>query len=198
MDIQDLTMRTVYSALIVASAVTLAMSSGSIAAPIDASAIKAAADEISISESVHCRPFRHPHRWGYGRGCRGDVMVYDRGPRVRARIGIGVREGYRTRERNGVTIRSQERSTIRSGTRDRNTVGGNETIRRGNDGAGETSPRVNRGAGQPREGVGGNTDRRMNTVPTGQRQGQGGGGQGTQGTTGSPGAARPEGAPQSR
>ena len=50
-------MRTLYSALLVAGAVTLATSSGSIAAPIGASAIKAAADEISIGESVHCRPF---------------------------------------------------------------------------------------------------------------------------------------------
>ena len=66
-------MRIVCSALLLAGAAWLAGSSGSIAAPVNGGAIKAAADEVGIAESVHCRRFRHAHpRWhGFSRGCRG-------------------------------------------------------------------------------------------------------------------------------
>src|SRR5688500_15106360 len=79
-------MRILCSALLLAGAAWFAGSSGSIAAPVNGGAIKAAADEVGIAESVHCRRFRHAHpRWhGFGRGCRGGVVIYDRGPRVRA------------------------------------------------------------------------------------------------------------------
>ena len=39
------------------------------AAPISAAAIGEAAEQLNVTESVHCRPFRHWHRWGYSRGC---------------------------------------------------------------------------------------------------------------------------------
>ena len=74
-------MRIACSALLIAGAALLAGSSGSIAAPASGGAIKAAADQIGIGESVHCRPFRHWHRWGFGRGCRGGVVILERGPR---------------------------------------------------------------------------------------------------------------------
>ena len=180
-------MKTMSSALLIAGAVWISGSSASIAAPIDASAIRAAADEVGIGETVHCRPFRHWHRWGYGRGCRGGVVIYDRGPRVR----FGVREGYRSRagvsvrERTGVTIRSGERSTIRSGTRDGMSVRGSTTIRSGG-AAGEASPRT---GGQMRTGAGAGAGGggRMNTAPAAQPQGQGNQGARVPGTQGGAG-----------
>ena len=191
-------MKTMSSALLIAGAVWISGSSASIAAPIDASAIRAAADEVGIGETVHCRPFRHWHRWGYGRGCRGGVVIYDRGPRVR--YGVSVRDGYRTRagvsvrERTGVTIRGEERSTIRSGTRDGMSVRGSNTIRSGG-AAGEISPRGATSGGQMRTGAGAGTGGggRMNTAPAGQTQGQGSqGGQvpGTQGGAGGGGSQK--------
>jgi hypothetical protein len=74
-------MRAAFSGLLVAGAILMA-SSATVAAPISASVIKQAADEIAVGETVHCRPYRHWHRWGYGRGCRGGVVIY--GPRVRS------------------------------------------------------------------------------------------------------------------
>src|SRR6185503_733672 len=122
-------MRIVCSALLLAGAAWLAGSSGSIAAPVSGGAIKAAAEEIGIAESVHCRPFRHAHpRWHrFGHGCRGaGVIIYERGPRFRHRYGYGVREEFRTRERAGVTIRGGESfrggTTFRSGTREGTSV----------------------------------------------------------------------------
>ena len=183
-------MRIVCSALLVAGAALFAGSSGSIAAPVNGAAIKTAADEIGISESIHCRSFRHGHRYGHGfnRGCRGPgVVIYNDRPRLR--MGYGVRSrAYDTRVRSGVTIRSQERSTIRSGTtfRSGGEGGGRATIRSG--GGGDGAPRVSGGgqnqgaAGNP----GGGGGRQMNTAPTsqgapaargrGRGEGQGGGG----------------------
>jgi hypothetical protein len=90
-------MRAAFSGLLVAGAI-LTASSATVAAPISASVIKQAADEIAVAETVHCRPYRHWHRWGYGRGCRGGVVIY--GPRVRSGYSVRYREyydtGYRT------------------------------------------------------------------------------------------------------
>jgi hypothetical protein len=63
-----------------------------VAAPISASVIKQAAEAIAVGETVHCRPYRHWHRWGYGRGCRGGVVIY--GPRVRSRYSVRIHEYY--------------------------------------------------------------------------------------------------------
>ncbi|MEA2877737.1 MAG: hypothetical protein QOF14_2933 [Hyphomicrobiales bacterium] len=145
-------MRIVCSALLVAGAALLG-SSGTIAAPVNGGAIKAAADEIGIAESVHCRPFRHWHRYGgYSRGCRGPgVVIYNDRPRLRMRYGVRSRD-YDTRVRTGVTIRSEERSTIRSGTTIRSGGGGGSaTIRSG--GGGEGAPRVT-GGGQTQGAAG--------------------------------------------
>src|SRR6187397_2183677 len=60
--------------LLLVRAAALAGSSGAVAAPIDGNAIKAAAEQIGVGESVHCRPFRHWHRWGYGRGWGGATV----------------------------------------------------------------------------------------------------------------------------
>ena len=98
-------------------AVWLSGTGASLAAPINAAAIGEAAEQLNITESVHCRPFRHWHRWGYGRGC-GPRAYIDEGVRVRTRIGVrdGYRGGYRGGARSGVTIRSGERSGFRGGT----------------------------------------------------------------------------------
>ena len=86
-------MKGALSGLLVAGAI-MATSSAAVAAPISASVIKQAADEIAVGETVHCRGYRHWHRWGYGRGCGGGVVLY--GPRVRSGYSVRVREYYDT------------------------------------------------------------------------------------------------------
>ena len=87
-------MRAAFSGLLVAGLI-LTASSATVAAPVGASVIKQAADQITVAETVHCRPYRHWHRWGYGRDCRGGVVIY--GPRVRYGASIyapRIRSGY--------------------------------------------------------------------------------------------------------
>jgi hypothetical protein len=161
-------MRTPLFAMI--GVVWLAGSGASVAAPINAAAIGEAAEQMSLAESVHCRPFRHWHRWGYSRDC-GRVYI-DEGVRIRSRIGvrdrfgvrsrIGVRDGFRGESRSGVTVRS-EGGSVRSGTSFRNTPG-------------ETSTRQTGG----RAGTGG-AQGGMSTAPTG-----GGTGAAPSGTAGAP------------
>jgi hypothetical protein len=179
---------------LVAGAALFAGSTGTIAAPVNGGAIKAAADEIGLNESVHCRSFRHGHRYGHGfsRGCRGGVVIYNDRPRLRLRYGVRSRD-YDTRVRTGVTIRSE--GTVRSGTTIRSGGGGgggSATIRSG--GGGDGAPRVT-GGGQNQGAAGNAGGGRMNTAPTGQGApaargqgrgdgqggGQGGGGGGGQG-----------------
>ena len=172
-------MRIACSALLIAGATLFAGSSGAIAAPASGGAIKAAAEEIGVTESVHCRPFRHAHpRWHrFGHGCRGaGLMIYERGPRFRHRCGVReeFRGGFRTRERAGVTIRGGEgfrgETTFRSGTREGTSVRGSTTIRSG--GAGDVSPRGSMSGGQAQQGGGAaTTGRQMNTQPSGQTTG---------------------------
>ena len=144
-------------------AIWLAGTGASVAAPINAAAIGEAAEQLSVTESVHCRSFRHWHRWGYSRGCH---RVYiDEGVRVRTRIGvherygvrsrIGVRDGFRGDTRTGVTIRGDGR-------------GGGATVR-GTQG----------GMPGTQSGARGTQGGSMNTAPTG-----GGAGGGLPGTAG--------------
>jgi hypothetical protein len=164
---------------LIAGAALLAGSSGTIAAPVNGGAIKAAADELGIAESVHCRPFRHWHRYGgYSRGCRGPgVVIYNDRPRLRMRYGVRSRD-YDTRVRSGVTIRSEQRGT---------------TMRSGGGGGGEGAPRAT-GGGQ-NQGAAGNAGGgggQMNAAPTSQgapaarSQGRGEGQGGGQGGGGAP------------
>src|ERR1700742_4808424 len=95
--------------LLLVGAAALAGSSGAIAAPIDGNAIKAAAEQIGVGESVHCRPFRHWHRWGYGRGCSGATIYYDTGPRYR----YGYRYGHRGGYGGGVDVRTRSGTVSR-------------------------------------------------------------------------------------
>src|ERR1044072_1247935 len=78
-------------------ALWLAGTGMSLSAPIGAAAIGTAAEQLNVTESVHCRPFRHWHRWGCSRGCD---RVYI-GPGIRVRTRIGVRDGYRDGYRGG-------------------------------------------------------------------------------------------------
>jgi hypothetical protein len=71
-------MRAAFWGLLIAGSILTAPAA--VAAPVRASVIKEAADQIAVAETVHCRSYRHWHRWGYGRGCRGGVVIY--GPRV--------------------------------------------------------------------------------------------------------------------
>ena len=175
-------MRIVCSALLVAGAAWLAGSSGALAAPVNGGAIKAAVDDIGLSESVHCRRFRHGHRYGHGfsRGC-GGVVIYNDRPRLRMRYGVRTHD-YGTRVRGGVTIRGEERGTIRSGSRrDSTTIrsgggrdgGGGATMRSGG-GGGEGAARAGGGQNQRTPGTAGS----MTGSPTGGGGGGGGGGQG--------------------
>jgi hypothetical protein len=141
----------------------------SAAAPVNAGAIGQAAEELAVTETVHCRPFRHWHRWGYSRGCGAGVYI-DEGVRVRSRIGvherfgvrsrIGVRDGFRGESRTGVTVRSGERGSVSGGA----------SVRSSTSTPGETSVRSSGGRGP---GSGGS----MNTAPTGGGGGGGGTGQ---------------------
>ena len=84
-------MRAAFSGLLVAGSI-LTASSVAVAAPVSAGVISQAADQIAVAETVHCRSYRHWHRWGYGRGCGGGVVVY--GPRVRSGYSVRYREYY--------------------------------------------------------------------------------------------------------
>src|SRR4051794_21964312 len=83
-----------WSLLLVGAAAALVGSSGAVAAPINGSAIAAAAEQVGVGESVHCRPFRHWHPWGWSRGCRGGSVYFDYGPRYRYGYRHGPRWGY--------------------------------------------------------------------------------------------------------
>jgi hypothetical protein len=93
-------MKAIFSGLLVAGAI-LTASSATVAAPISPGAIKQAADEIAVAETVHCRRYRHWHRWGYGRGCRGGVVIYGQRLRYGARI-------YSPRVRSSYSLRYRE------------------------------------------------------------------------------------------
>ena len=127
--------------LLLVGAAAFVGSSGAIAAPINGSAIAAAAEQIGVGESVHCRYYRHWHPWGWGRGCRGATIYYDSGPRYRYGYRYGHRGGYgggfdvRTRERAGTTFRSEGRAFRGGGE------GGEFRGGRGGGQAGEVSPR---------------------------------------------------------
>ena len=88
-------MKAALSGLLVAGAI-MTTSSAAVAAPINGSVIKQAVDEIAVGETVHCRRYRHWHRWGYGRGCGGGVVLY--GPRVRSGYSVRVHEYYGYRD----------------------------------------------------------------------------------------------------
>lgn len=171
--------------LLLVGAAALAGSSSAIAAPISGSVIKDAAEQIGLGESVHCRPFRHWHRWGYGRGCGGATIYYDTGPRYRYGHRYGHRYGYGGR--GGVDVR------VRSGTVSRGDVRGGATIRGGQ--AGSVSPRgpaggqvrtggqagggaMTGGGGGGRSGMGGGGQMRSAPTGGGAAGGGGGGGQG--------------------
>jgi hypothetical protein len=87
-------MKAALSGLLVAGAI-MTTSSAAVAAPISGSVIKQAADEIAVGETVHCRRYRHWHRWGYGRGCGGGVVLY--GPRVRSGYSVRIHQYYDAR-----------------------------------------------------------------------------------------------------
>jgi hypothetical protein len=102
-------MRAAFAGLLIGAAI-LTASSAALGAPISPGAIRQAADEVAVVETVHCRPYRHRHRWGYGRGCRGAASYAPRvryrasiyGPRVRSSYSIRYREHYDTYARPSV------------------------------------------------------------------------------------------------
>ena len=165
-------------------AIWLAGTGASVAAPINAAAIGEAAEQLSVTESVHCRSFRHWHRWGYSRGCH---RVYiDEGVRVRTRIGvherygvrsrIGVRDGFRGDTRTGVTIRGDGRS---GGATVRGTQGGVTGTQSGVRGGATIGGGTQGGMPGTQSGARGTQGGSMNTAPTG-----GGAGGGLPGTAG--------------
>ena len=167
--------------LLLVGAAAFVGSSGAIAAPISGSAIAVAAEQVGIGESVHCRSFRHWHRWGYSRGCGGGSVYYDSGPRYRYGYGRGYggRGGIdvRTRERTGVTIRGG--ATVRGGqagdVSPRGPAGGQ--MRSGGSPGG---PAMSGGGGRG-PGGGGPGGGQMKSAPTGGGPAAGGGGGGRAG-----------------
>jgi hypothetical protein len=75
-------MRGFLIALLAAAAIGLAGTSPTVAVPANGVVINDAANAARLVEDVHCRPYRHWHRWGYGYGCRyGYRSYYWRGHR---------------------------------------------------------------------------------------------------------------------
>ena len=64
-------MRGILMAAVVAVAFGLAGAAPAGAVPANGVVIDQAANTLDVTENVHCRPYRHWHRWGYGRGCYG-------------------------------------------------------------------------------------------------------------------------------
>ena len=62
-------MRSLMIAMVAAAGIALAGTPGATAAPASGAAIAGAAGTLALNEPVHCRPYRHWHPWGYGRGC---------------------------------------------------------------------------------------------------------------------------------
>jgi len=191
-------MRAICTTLAFAGGIWIATSVGAVAAPISGTAIRDAAAEIGLTENVHCRPFRHMHRWGYGRGCARGGVVFDEGVRVRSRFGFRSRDdvGVRFRNRDGVSVRSG--STFREGT----TIRGS-TQRGTTSGSVESRGSVSGGqAGQGTTGgmrSGGGESGTMRTAPAGATQGGGGATGGMRsggGAAGNPGGGTPTGGRQ--
>ena len=158
-------------------AVWLLGTGAAMAAPISAAAIGEAAEQLNVTESVHCRPFRHWHRWGYSRGC--SRVYIEPGVRFRTRIGVrdGYRDGYRGGARSGGTIRSEGRDGFRGGATVRGTQGGMQGTQSGVRGGATISGGSQRGMPGTTSGARGGGG--MNTAPTG-----GGAGGGMPGTAG--------------
>ena len=106
-------------------------------------AIEAAADQVGVTDTVHCRSFRHGHRYGHrgGRGCEVGVIVTPR-----RSTDVYIRRGSRTvirdRDRDSTSVRS--RTTIRSG--EGTNVRGSTTIRT-REGSSDTNIRARSGGG---------------------------------------------------
>jgi len=63
-------MRRLFIAVATAAVVGLTGVPSAGAAPANGIVIDRAASTLDVTENVHCRPYRHWHRWGYGYGCR--------------------------------------------------------------------------------------------------------------------------------
>jgi hypothetical protein len=95
--------------------------------------IRAGMETLDVIEPVHCRRFRHGHRYGHGwsRGCRVGVVVAPARRTVVIRERGGLRRGTTVRART--TIRTPDPASqinIRSGDRP---AGVNTNIRTGGD-----------------------------------------------------------------
>ena len=92
--------------------------------------IRAGIETLDVIEPVHCRRFRHGHRYGHGwgRGCRVGVIVAPSRRTVVIRERGGLRRGTTIRART--TIRTPDTGIMRSGDRP---AGVNTTIRSGGD-----------------------------------------------------------------
>jgi hypothetical protein len=59
-----------YKATLAAALLALTMAGSATATPMSAAGgLVAAIPDTNLTETVHCRPWRHWHRWGWGRGC---------------------------------------------------------------------------------------------------------------------------------
>ena len=75
-------MRGFLIALLAAAAIGIAGTSPTVAVPANGVVINDAANAARLVEDVHCRSYRHWHRWGYGYGCHyGYRSYYWRGHR---------------------------------------------------------------------------------------------------------------------
>lgn len=163
----------------------VASTSTCIGTPMSPAPLGQAADQLSQTEIVHCRPWPHWHRWGFGRGC-GSRVYFDERVRVH-RYGYGYRDRYhREGGRFGVredfrgSSRSGIREDFRGGSRGGATVGGQVRREGARSGASfEGGATTRQGGGVPAQtGAGGPRGGTINSAPSGTDGGSGGTGGG--------------------
>jgi hypothetical protein len=79
--------------------------------------LRVAIEAMESSTLVHCRPYRHWHRWGYGSGCHGGVSVeIRRGHRVGVEERSSIHSRTTTRGETSVRGSTSTKTETKSGT----------------------------------------------------------------------------------
>jgi hypothetical protein len=81
-------------------------------------AVRLATEAVDVSESVHCRPYRHWHAWEHRwtHGCHGGAVGVETDVEIRRGHRARVHEGSRTTIRSGTTTRGETSVRSRAST----------------------------------------------------------------------------------